>query len=312
MVGEDSIDDLQEREDALAEEYAAEEGGTGLSYYDEDSLGYNYNSSPLTDVDYQPGTNNSSQYTENYTGVENYHPVDRDDEEDEEQTDDYDGGYEDYEDDDEDEEYDEGEQDEDGQEDVEDQNKKQKEENGESDKEDNEETQNEEVKQEDDAKSGKQKRRKAKEDPYQGVINWHPGDPITIQFLAKTWKECLGISQLKPFMDAANAAVTQALNTTGPNLMLLANKYVDKLADNGTDMIGSLLKLSSKNFRRLFLISIGFWKSFLFDQQWMELWLLGTLPTALKAAINVPVVAKLLNTIFTVGVPLINKKYKKE
>ena len=106
MMGEDSTDDLQEREDALANamaEYdAVQDGGLG-GYYDDDNYGYNYqDSNPLTDIDYQPGNDESSAFTDNYTGAEDYDPVARDNEEesddedfdgdDEEESDDYDGG----------------------------------------------------------------------------------------------------------------------------------------------------------------------------------------------------------------------------
>ncbi|MBQ7973339.1 MAG: hypothetical protein IJ295_00025, partial [Clostridia bacterium] len=84
-MGEEGIDNLQEHEDAYAKQRSYEdyEHGTGVpSYYDEDSYGYNYqDSNPLTDIDYQPGNDESSVFTDNYTGTEDYDPVARDDEE---------------------------------------------------------------------------------------------------------------------------------------------------------------------------------------------------------------------------------------
>lgn len=161
-----------------------------------------------------------------------------------------------------------------------------------------------------DGKDDKKKKRKPKRDPYVGVINWHPGDPIDLEFLAKTWGSVSQIKEIKPFVDVANESVDQALKSTGPNLTLRLHRYVSRLVDNSVDTIGSLLKLLQSSGKKMLYLTISSVKA-IFDQQWMETTLIAGLTTALKAALSIPFISKVLNAIFAVGVPFINNKFSK-
>lgn len=314
-MGEDSTDNLQEREDELAERYAAEDGGTGLSYYDDDNYGYNYqDSNPLTDIDYQQPYDESSAFTGGYTGEDDYDPVNREDEEesgeqDEDDDDDEQGGVVGPDDDDD--------VDKEDEENAEDKN-----DNEDADEEDNEAGSDEDEEDEggEDASAGenqgedgkkKKKQKKPKRDPYVGVITWHPGDPIDINFLSKTWAECLKISQIRPFMDAASTAVRESLNATGPNIIVRLNDCIEKIKDNSIDTIGCLLNLIKNNGKRLTYLALSVGEA-IFDQQWLQVTLLAGLPAAFKLAIELPPIKKILTAIFAVAVPIINMKYSKD
>ena len=161
-----------------------------------------------------------------------------------------------------------------------------------------------------DGKDDKKKKRKPKRDPYVGVINWHPGDPIDLEFLAKTWGSVSQIKEIKPFVDVANESVDQALKSTGPNLTLRLHRYVSRLVDNTVDTIGSLLKLLQSSGKKMLYLTISSVKA-IFDQQWMERTLIAGLATALKEALRIPFISKILNAIFAVGVRIINHKFSK-
>ncbi|MBO5229362.1 MAG: hypothetical protein J6B20_01000 [Clostridia bacterium] len=314
-MGEDSTDNLQEREDELAERYAAEDGGTGLSYYDDDNYGYNYqDSNPLTDIDYQQPNDESSPFTGGYTGEDDYDPVNREDDEesgeqDEDDDDDEQGGVVGPDDDDD--------ADEEDEENAEDEN-----DDEDADEEDNEAGSGEDEEGEggEDASAGenqgedgkkKKKQKKPKRDPYKGVINWRPGKKITIKLLSETWGECLKISQIRPFMDAASKAVKEVINSTGPNLMLRLNDYIEKTANDEIDTIGCLLKLMTSHGKRLTYLALSVGEA-IFDQQWLQVTLLAGLPAAFEVALLHPVVNKIITAIFAVAVPIINMKYSKD
>lgn len=305
MMGEDSTDDLQEREDALANamaEYdAVQDGGLG-GYYDDDNYGYNYqDSNPLTDIDYQP-TDESSAFTGNYTGADDYDPVARDSKEDGSNsygdTNDSRYGYSD----DEDFDGDGGNYDRDAENYDGDENDKS--EDDEYDAEDEEDEEEYDESNEDTGNNGYRK-----DDPYEGIITWHPGDEITVELLAFAWVELRQIGKLKPLIEVANESIVTALNTLGPNLILNFNKYLERMNVQDEDMIGTLLKLVDKNGRRLGMTSVAVLEA-LFDAQWSQVFLIATLPTAFKSALNFPALKKILQKLFEVGVPLVNQKYR--
>ena len=295
-MGNNSTDDLT-YEDYAVEDYA---GGTGTGY------GYDYeDSSELTDIDYQPN-DESSQYTGTGTGTEAFDPVARNDDGenqgdsndatsgysrfgtsvDEEYTDDYeeeiednfDGEEDDVEDDDEDDEEDDGD-------------------------EDDETEQNEDGKETGNQRSN----HKVKKKKSEGPIKWKPGDEINLVVLNEVWKECYGIDEIQPMMDAANNAVMEAINSLGPNLVLKLNNYITKTVNSHLDTIGCLLDLASRNTKRLTYLALSVFEA-IFDQQWTQTTVLATLPTVLETAIKTNPLKKILNTIFTIAVPLINKK----
>lgn len=301
-MGEEGTDNLQELEDSLAEEYAAEDGGTGLSYYKED--GYDYDaSSPLTDIDYQ-GPNESDAYTANGTGAEAYNPVANRDDDDDRQAgqDDYDDyGVSSYDDDDDD-----GnsngrrrnDPDEDDDEDEDDEN------GGEDDDEGGNE--NDEVGQANNPNAPKGGAN-PKDDKYNGAIKWKPGQPITVKLLDQVWGKCKRIKQVRPMCDALNEAVGVALNNMGPNLMLRLNNYIEKNTNTESDNIDCLLKLAKSNGRRLTFAALASIEA-LFDQQWLQPALISSLnePTV-QAVFMIPQVKAVANAILTVAVPLINQ-----
>ena len=116
---------------------------------------------------------------------------------------------------------------------------------------------------------------------------------------------------MRPLVEAANKAVMVYINTSGPNLMLRLHNYVNKLSDSNIDTIGSLLKLVSSNGKRLLYTSLAVVEA-MFDQQWQQVNLLSGLPAALAYAMVDPRVKGILNSIFTVAVPIINMKARKD
>ena len=153
--------------------------------------------------------------------------------------------------------------------------------------------------------------KKTKAKDYQGVINWKPGDDITLALLSQVWKECRGISQVRPMMDSANTAVMQVLNSTGPSLVMRLNNYINKFVDSSSDTIGSLLDLASKQNKRLTFTALSVVAS-IYTQQVPETVVLATLPTALQAAVRTNPLKKMLNDMFKIAVPLINRKYRQK
>lgn len=156
------------------------------------------------------------------------------------------------------------------------------------------------------------KSEKFKEKDYEGWFTWHPGDEITVDKLKVVWIECRGFEQLKPIMDQLNNAVISALDNLshGPNIILKLNAYIDKLGgDSKGDFLGSILKLVSSLPKSLIVIFIATIKA-MFSQEWMEVFVITTLPKLMKEIIRISGVQKLLNQLFTLAVPLINRKHR--
>lgn len=140
-----------------------------------------------------------------------------------------------------------------------------------------------------------------------GPIKWKKGDPITLDLLYQVWGECRLMQKIKSLVDAANRTVMEAINTTGPNLALRLNNYLAKFTDSSQDAIGALLDLGKKTGKRLVFIFTSVIEA-IFDQQWVQVWLLSTLPKVLETAIATNPLKGILNSIFAVAVPIINKK----
>ncbi len=310
-MGDEIIDQDESYEGTIADE-----GGYGR----EESQLYDYDdSAELTDVDEQ--FDDSKDYTDSGTGVEDFSVTDnkKDDEENNGENsagqtranDNFDGGNESF-------------------------NNSDGDFNGEDDSEPNDDDidngdrtdsgQGQEQtdnaggqsggKQQDDKSNDKQQEAqaegKSQKKDYDGYIKWKPGQPITLALLNQVWQECRKIDKLKPMTDAANNAVTQALNTTGSNLTLRLKNYLDKLNDNDTDMIGSLLSMASSDGKRYTYTAFSVAKAFI-TQEWTEPLLIATLPSAMQAAITAePTVKSALTAILTVAVPIINLKKRKE
>ena len=140
-----------------------------------------------------------------------------------------------------------------------------------------------------------------------GPIKWKKGDEITLDLLYQVWSECKFIEKIKSLVDAANKAIMEAINTTGPNLALRLNDYISKVVDKNKDTIDCLLDLAKKNGKRMVFVATSVVEAF-FTQQWLQTGLLATLPKVLQGAIASNPLKGILNSIFTVAVPIINKK----
>lgn len=311
-MGDQGTDNLQELEDSLAESYAAEDGGTGLSYYNDS--GYDYDaSSSLTDIDYQPSYNESLQFTSNGVGADDYNPVVQneasnedvessqnemssmtgggygndtfEDDYDDEEDDDFDGDDESEDSDDasEDEEYDE-----DSEYDVESETDEQE------------------------SSHSQKNHAKKNHDKYNGAVKWKPGQPITVELLDQIWGKCRKIDKVRPMTDALNEAVEGALNSSGPNLMLRLNQYISKINDSSIDTVGCLLKLAKENGRRLTLTAVSAVEA-IFDQQWLQTVLIASFnKSTLQSLFAMPPIKGIANKIFTVAVPIINAMERKK
>ncbi len=308
----DELDDLQERENALAgaqAEYDAVQDG-GLGYYDEDSYNYNYNdSSPLTDVDYRPGNDESSAFTNNYTGTDDYDPIQRDNQDDADDVmgynddEDFDGDGDDFDGDDDDEEDDDEEDEEDEEDDDEDA------------EEDDEEGEDDEGNEDGNGKKGKGKKQKKgatkeKEIVVNGVKLWKKGDPITIEVLSTHWDLFRELPEMREMMDQADMAVEQGLNTTGPNLMIKTFKSIQKISDPDSGIISALLKMISKPSLMLTYGAAAITEA-IFDQQWLQVTLIFGLKAALSVVLKMDIVKFILEMIFEKGVELYKAKLKK-
>lgn len=313
LMGDQGTDNLQELEDSLAESYAAEDGGTGLKYYDDDNY-YNANSSSdLTDIDFQSGTDDSSQFTSNGVGADDYNPVAQNEVNDEDAQSSQNemsfiagGGYgndtfEDDYDDEEDDDFDGNDESEDSDDASED------EEYGEDSEYDVEsETDEQEF-------SHSQKNHaKKNHDKYNGAVKWKPGQPITVELLDQIWGKCRKIDKVRPMTDALNEAVESALNSSGPNLMLRLNQYISKINDSSIDTVGCLLKLAKENGRRLTLTAVSAVEA-IFDQQWLQTVLIASFnKTTLQSLFATSPIKGIANKIFTVAVPIINAMERKK
>ncbi len=322
-MGEDSTDNLQEREDELAERYAAEDGGTGLSYYDDDNYGYNYqDSNPLTDIDYQQPNDESSPFTGGYTGEDDYDPVNREDDEESGEQDEDDGysGYDYNEDDDED-------YDEEG--DVDDDNgnddygegggkdKTEKKDSSKKEKDDGEDlSKSKKVKKEKITHEEAERRREKKFAKLLGVkFIWHEGEEITVETLQQYWSVFhRHVPDLKEYMDQADKIVEESLNSLscGPNLMINANRFLTAMGDStNAGMIQSLLNMIA---RPGITLVFGAWAAVeaLFDQQWTQVALIFGLKAGLRFVLKIGFVQGVMDYIFTKGMEKLKNKFKYE
>jgi len=309
MAGENEFGGLQSGEDS----------GSSLKYSYEDYLadnndlqtGFPTNKDNLTDTDYQQG----NEFT-NYNGGDDY-AIDTSDNNDSPDEDDaFDDGYDDEADDsyDDEDDYDD---------EVDD------EEDDEDDEDDDEDDFNDDgsagsVAGDDSDKKAQKKSKKKGDDKkkfsisdvsdginnfqeklFRGVINWKPGEPITLALLTKAWGGLSRIQQLQPLIEVADVTIMEALNATGPNIMIRFHRYLERLKDPFKNGIGCLLTLISSNSQKLLYTSLAAVEA-IFDQQWLQVGLIVGLSTAFEAALELPVVKKMLEAIFTVGVPIIN------
>lgn len=346
MMGEDSTNNLQEQEDLLAEEYAAEDGGTGLSYYSNEDYDYE-DSSPLTDVDYQPN-DESSQFTSNYTGAEDFDPINRDDEDDDDQnaggnfsddlsrwvrtgrtvtdSDDEDDDDEEEDDEEDDESWDEDSGDIGGVVTYPDYNAMTEQKNrlmdgtivkipftdkfspsGTFRVSRSKGSINIAKIADDNAEPTGRAAQKTDAQKYNGAIKWRPGQPITFKLLDQCWDKCRKIDKLHPQIEALNQAVETALNTTGPNLMLRLNKYIARTSNQDLDTVSCLIQLAKANGRRLTFTALSVLEAF-FDQQWTQTYLLASLnEVSVTAIMQMPQVKAIIDPIFAVAVPIINQ-----
>lgn len=299
MIGEDIVDDLQERENALARELASEDGGFGrpvnhLTDLDErpsDSFdeSKNFTESGMDTDSWSVTGNNNDGTDENDVGVESNgtggsRVI---------ESENFDGGEGEVE----QENYD-GEEDEESEDDEDEESS--------NEYEDNDLLDGESGKDEDGENNIEAKKRK----DYDGVIKWKPGDKITIELLGQIWDQCRLIDKIRSLIDAANKAVSQALNTLGPNLMLRLNEFVNKMTDATKDTISSLLDLASRTGKRMVYLTASTVEA-VFDQQWTQTAAIATLPTMFKTAIETDPVKSILNRIFKVAVPIINRAARK-
>ena len=330
MVGEDETEGLQEREDDLAnldaELDAVEQGGTGQVASFDDSYGYNYeDSSELTDVDEQPGYDDSEDFTD--FGDDDAYSVTGDDEEDDDNFDgddeDFDNDAEDFDGDDDEPESklgsmlryggaDDDEENEDDEEDAEDEDKKKDGEEDEDGNSKNEDGGDGKGKKGDNNQNQKGKNKKPKIDPYDGVIKWRPGQPITVKVLEQVWKEIKKIKKAQPYVKTANKMVKTALNVTGdPKILFKFCRWCDETFGEQTDEIGTLLKLATVFSKRLTWGSLSILKTIFFAEPTEMMFSFG-LPSALPIALAKPEVKGVLTTIFTIAVPIINRNARKE
>lgn len=153
-------------------------------------------------------------------------------------------------------------------------------------------------------------RGKGKKKEPDGPIKWKKGDEITLELLNQIWKDCKDLEQVRPMAESANKAVVEAINSLGPNLMLKLNNYITKTTDSKQDTIGCLLDLASRTGKRLTYTAMSVVEA-IFDQQWTQTTILATLPSVLKTAIATNPLKGILNAIFSVAVPVINAKARK-
>ncbi len=323
---QDDVDDLQPQEDSLyggmVEHEAVEDGGlSGGGYYDEDKY-YNYqDSNPSTDIDYRPGKDESSAYTDDYTDTKNYNPVARGDENDNEdglgsrEEENFDGegsnfdGTDEYDNDNygnsAGNDYDNGD-DEDGQ------GRKQ---GGHHDNdEDDNETENSEQSGNSKKKSQQRVPKGSDDEEKEIVVNgtklWKKGEPITLEVLSTHWDLFREIPEMRQYMDQADQVVEQGLNATGPNLVLKAYKSVQKIADPNSGAISILLRMIAKPSITLTYGAAAVVEA-IFDQQWMQVTLIFGLKAALGVVLKMDIVKFILEKVFEKGVELYKAKLKK-
>lgn len=300
-MGEEGTDNLQELEDSLAEEYAAEDGGTGLSYYNEN--GYDYDaSSPLTDIDYQ-GPNESDAYTANNTGAEAYDPVRRDDDDEDAvrgggmDDDDYDGSYPSY-----------HKQRDDNNGDSRGRERDADEEYVDEDNKDNDESGDADNANPNRFSARQNATQRQQDDGYNGAIKWRPGQPITVELLDQVWGKCKKIKQVRPMCETLNKAVESVvLPPSDVDLTLRAFVLKQKNTNPDMDTIDALLKLTQSFFSKLKCLVAGVAEGFAIHN-WRQLPKIVAFDRmAFQFVLGTAPVGPIAQQIFTVAVPLINQ-----
>ena len=317
MVGEDETEELENRAEKFYEDTLAEEGGTGqLADYDDESYGYDYNdSNELTDVDSQPGYDDSSAFNK-FGGNSDFDMFDRDSE-DEDDEENFDG------DDSDDGDFD-GDEDDKGSQigdtlrfsdprdndddDEGDDNDDNDEENDEDD-EDDEDDPNEK-------KVNTQKKVANEVDPKQlakfmGVKRvWKEGEPVTVEILSTHWPVFQkDLNEVRTLMNQADVMVEQVISSTGPNLMLKLNSFVTRLGDSSASTISCLLKLIARPGLTLAYGGASVIEA-LFDQQWSQVTLIFGLKVELEAALKDSNMQALLKKIFSKALKIYKKRLK--
>ena len=160
-------------------------------------------------------------------------------------------------------------------------------------------------------KADNQQSNKVKKKGSDGPIKWKKGDKITLELLYQVWNECKFIEKIKSLVDAANKAVMEAINTIGPNLALRLNDYISKITDKTKDTIDCLLDLSKNAIKRMLFTAVSSVEA-LFDQQWIQPTIIVGLPGILKTAIETNPLKSILNAIFAITVPILNKRANKK
>ncbi len=149
---------------------------------------------------------------------------------------------------------------------------------------------------------------RGEKDPFDGFIKWRPGKPITLPLLIQVWREAVNITAIKPLIATADTVVEQALNTTGPNLVIKLAVYLKKWGDPEAGFISGVLNLVERFSHVLLYTSLATLEA-IFDQQWLQVCLIAGLKPALEGALLMPPVNKIMTAIFVVAVPIINMKF---
>ncbi len=142
-------------------------------------------------------------------------------------------------------------------------------------------------------------------------VNWKEGDKITIKLLEQVWNKASSIPAVKPFIVAANEAVTNTLMATPPVygtaasiILKIYGKSKAMLGDKD-DIIGDMLKIISNTNTQttMSIMAVG---QALITQQWAAPATVKMLPSILETVMNIPPVSTLLGKIFAIAVPVIN------
>ena len=340
MVGEDETEELENRAEKFYEDTLAEEGGTGqLADYDDESYGYDYNdSNELTDVDSQPGYDDSLPFNEFETN-DDFDMFDDGDEGGEDNFDGEDGGDFDGDEDDKDSQIgdtlrfsdpwgnDNDDEDEDNNsEDEDDDHESGKAGKWEDDKEQDSDKKDQKkesfidkaynyVYRKEIAREKARKEQKEKEKKLAKMLGvqkvWEEGDPITVETLSIYWSVFRKhVAEVQEFMNQADALVEQALQSMGPNMILKLNKYIESLGNTDkVGMVDSLLKLVAKPGVLLTYGVMAVCEAFV-DQQWSQVGLIFGLKIGLNAALKNAFVEAIMQKIFSVGIKKIREKFK--
>lgn len=296
-MGENTTDDLQSREDALAEMLAAEDGG----------FGYSVNSSnPLTDIDLQPD-DSSSQFTDSGTGTQDYTDQFGDNEDDENETEQSNKGSKNSGEDDDNynDDYDEKTPDNfDGG--VEEESKKSESNKNDSSDEDSDKNGSNEKNQKQEGKTEQGKNEK--KEKQHAVIPWKPGDKINLKLLAMVWDELHKIKEVEPLINSANEALKNFLLTIPDSTIMTYIKAHDGIrqwfGSSRSDLIGTLLDMAKSFGTRMVYTSVSAIIA-CGSQMWNDPLMFATLPAAIDLVLAQPILQAALQKIFEVAVPIL-------